>query len=79
MGTCKSREGKARKSIHISLNAIAVKVLRKQIGKHPERVFTYRGKPIIQVNTRVWRKTIRNRSAVIRNETTRFDHSAGTL
>ncbi|MER0215655.1 MAG: site-specific integrase [Nitrosomonas sp.] len=52
-------QAKARKSIHISLNATAMEVLRKQVGKHPLRVFTYQGKPIIQVNTRAWRKALR--------------------
>ena len=52
-------QAKARKSIHISLNATAMGVLRKQVGKHSLRVFTYQGKPIIQVNTRAWRKALR--------------------
>ena len=51
-------QAKGRKSIHISLNATAIEVLRKQIGKHPIRVFTYQGKPIVQVNTRAWRKAL---------------------
>jgi len=29
-------------------------VLRRQIGKHPSRVFTFRGEPIEQVNTKAW-------------------------
>ena len=52
-------QAQARKSIHISLNATAMEVLRKQVGKHSLRVFTYQGKPIIQVNTRAWRKALR--------------------
>lgn len=52
-------QAKARKSIHISLNATAMEVLNKQIGKHPTRVFTYRGKPIIQVNTKAWYKALK--------------------
>ena len=52
-------QAKARKSIHISLNATAMEVLRKQVGKHSLRVFTYQGKPIIQVNTRAWRKALK--------------------
>ena len=52
-------QAKARKSIHISLNVTAMGVLRKQVGKHSLRVFTYQGKPIIQVNTRAWRKALR--------------------
>lgn len=51
-------QAKGRKSIHVSLNATAIEVLRKQVGKHPVRVFTYQGKPIIQINTRAWRKAL---------------------
>lgn len=36
------------------LNETALVVLRKQIGKHPTRVFTFRGQPISQVNTKAW-------------------------
>jgi hypothetical protein len=36
-------QAKGRKSIHVSLNATAIEVLRKQVGKHPVRVFTYQG------------------------------------
>ncbi|MEB0165515.1 tyrosine-type recombinase/integrase, partial [Glaciimonas sp. CA11.2] len=32
-----------------------LKVLTKQIGKHNLYVFTYKGKPVIQVNTKAWR------------------------
>lgn len=38
----------------VPLNEWALSVLRKQIGKHPARVFTFRGKPIQQVNTKAW-------------------------
>ena len=41
-------QAKARKSIHISLNATAMDVLSKQIGKHPVRVFTYRGNQLFK-------------------------------
>ena len=33
-------------------------VLREQIGKHATHVFSYRGKPITQVNTKAWRNTL---------------------
>ena len=33
---------------------MALSVLRKQIGKHPARVFTYRGQPVANVNTKAW-------------------------
>ncbi len=38
----------------VPLNEMALSVLRKQIGKHPSRVFTFRGEPICQVNTKAW-------------------------
>jgi integrase len=38
----------------VPLNEMALSVLRKQIGKHPQRVFTFRGEPISQVNTKAW-------------------------
>jgi len=34
------------------LNEMALSVLRKQIGKHPTRAFTFHGEPISQVNTK---------------------------
>jgi hypothetical protein len=44
--------------LHVSLNDLAVEVLRRQPGKHPEHVFTYRGKPIRWPNTRGWRAAL---------------------
>jgi len=38
----------------VPLNEWALSVLRKQIGKHPSRVFTFRGEPVNQVNTKAW-------------------------
>jgi integrase len=38
----------------VPLNDMALSVLRRQIGKHPTRVFTFRGEPINQVNTKAW-------------------------
>jgi integrase len=43
----------------VPLNAMALAVLRKQVGKHPSRVFTYCGEPIEQVSTRAWRRALR--------------------
>jgi integrase len=51
-------QAKGRRSIHVSLNATALEVLRKQMGKHPVRVFTYNGRPITQTNTKAWRKAL---------------------
>lgn len=48
-------QAKARKAIAVPLSAAAVEVLRDQIGKHPTYVFSFRGKPVRQVNTKAWR------------------------
>jgi hypothetical protein len=44
--------------LHVSLNGLAMDVLRRQHGKHPERVFTDKGKPIHWANTRGWRSAL---------------------
>lgn len=45
---------KNRRAHSVPLNEMAMAVIRRQIGKHPTRVFTYRGDPIGQVNTKAW-------------------------
>jgi len=52
-------QAKAGKPIHVTLNATAMAVLTKQIDKHPKSVFSYKGKPIIQVNTKAWYKALK--------------------
>jgi integrase len=52
-------QAKAGKPIHVTLNATAIAVLTKQIGKHPKSVFSYKGKPITQVNTKAWYKALK--------------------
>ena len=52
-------QAKARKAIAVPLNDEAVEVIRRQIGKHATRVFTYRGRPVKYVNTKLWRKGLR--------------------
>jgi integrase len=47
-------QAKARKAIAVPLNAEAVMLIRKQIGKHHTHVFSFRGKPITQVSTKAW-------------------------
>lgn len=47
-------QAKARKAIAVPLNAEAVVIVRKQAGTHPTHVFSFRGKPIIQVSTKAW-------------------------
>ena len=49
-----SDQAKARQAIAVPLSAAAVIVLREQVGKHPTHVFSYRGKPVTQVNTKAW-------------------------
>lgn len=52
-------QAKAGKPIHVTLNATAMAVLTSQIGKHPRSVFSYKGKPITQVNTKAWYKALK--------------------
>lgn len=51
-------QAKAGKPIHVSLNSTAVALLVRQLGKHPERVFTFGGKPVAWANTRAWRQAL---------------------
>ncbi len=51
-------QAKARKAIPVPLNAEAVLVLRQQASKHPIKVFTYKGKPVIKANNHAWRKAL---------------------
>lgn len=43
----------------VPLNELAMAVLRKQVGKHPTRVFTFRGELINQVNTKAWTSALK--------------------
>ncbi len=52
-------QAKGRRDIHVSLNSVALDVLRRQIGKHLLRVFTYRGRPINQANTKAWKAALK--------------------
>ena len=45
--------------IGVPLNNDAVLVLRREIGKHDKRVFTWQGKPINKANTRAWRDALK--------------------
>jgi integrase len=47
-------QSKNRRPIAVPLNAAALAVLQRQVGKHPTRVFTYLGKPLVTANTRAW-------------------------
>ena len=58
-------EAKGGEAIGVPLNDDAVAVLRAELGKHPLRVFTFKGKPLGQANTRAWRNALKR--AGIRN------------
>lgn len=47
-------QAKARQAIAVPLNDMAMKVMKRQIGRHPVYVFTYLGEPIKQVSTKAW-------------------------
>lgn len=49
-------QSKNRRPIPVPLSEEAVTVLLRQVGKHPERVFTFRGKPINSANTKAWQE-----------------------
>lgn len=42
----------------VPLNDAAMAVLNKRKDEHPCHVFTYEGKPIVQVNTKAWRNAL---------------------
>ena len=52
-------QAKGGRDIHVSLNETAVAVLRRQLGKHPVRVFTYQGEPYRRAYTKAWQKALR--------------------
>jgi len=52
-------QAKGRKAIGVPLNDTAMALVRAQVGKHPERVFTYDGKPVFQVSSMAWYKALR--------------------
>lgn len=52
-------QAKARKAIAVPLNSEAVVVVRKQLGRHPTHVFSFKGKPIRQVSTKAWYLALR--------------------
>ena len=60
-GTCWVMGDKAKggEDLHVSLSEVALAVLQRQRGRHERFVFTYRGNPVRQVNTRGWRAALR--------------------
>ena len=56
-------QSKNRRPIAVPLNDAAMAVLQRQEGKHPTRVFTFRGKPINSANTKAWHAAL-NRAGI---------------
>ncbi|MGO8754461.1 MAG: tyrosine-type recombinase/integrase [Gallionellaceae bacterium] len=52
-------QSKNRKPISVPLNREALAVLHRQLGKHPVRVFTFTGQPIVNANTRAFRNALK--------------------
>lgn len=52
-------QAKTKKAIPVPLNEDAIAVIRKQIGKHHQFVFSYGGSRIIQCSTKAWKKALR--------------------
>lgn len=52
-------QAKTKKAIPVPLNENAVNVIRKQLGKNQQFVFSYKGNRIIQCNTKAWRKALK--------------------
>lgn len=51
-------QSKNRHPISVPLNNAAYAVLLRQRGKHPERVFTFQGKPLNSANTKAWKRAL---------------------
>lgn len=52
-------QAKAREAIPVPLTEGAMVVLREQERKHARFVFTYRGQPVRQVNTKAWQAALK--------------------
>ena len=50
---------KGKRAIAVPLNAEARTVVRAQSGRHETYVFTYRGRPVDDVNTRAWAEAVK--------------------
>lgn len=56
-------QAKTKKAIPVPLNETAMAVIRRELGKHSQFVFTYKGNPIKQCNTKAWKKAL-NRAGI---------------
>ncbi len=59
----------------VVLNAIARSVIEAQRGKHEERVFTYRGRPIGKLNNTAWKRAWRAAGLPVVNDIRRGVHN----
>ena len=55
----RASQSKNRRPIAVPLNDTAVAVLMRQVGKHSERVFTYRGRPLKNAHNDGWRSALK--------------------
>ncbi len=53
-----AEKSKNKSPIPVHLTESMLSILNKQLGKHPIKVFTYRGEPIAAANTRAWKKAL---------------------
>lgn len=56
-------QAKARKAIAVPLSPGAIDIIKQQVGKHKDYIFTYNGNKIIQVSTKAWYKAL-NRAGI---------------
>ena len=52
-------QARGRKAIGVPLNDTAIAILHAEVGRHPERVFTYEGRPVFQVSSKAWYKALK--------------------
>jgi integrase len=52
-------QAKAKRAICVPLNADAMRVLEALAGGHPTHVFSYKGKPIKNINTKAWKAALK--------------------
>jgi len=53
-----AHQSKSGKAIAVPLNTVAMEVLRKQKGKHPRFVFSYKGEPVRWFSNKAWKKAL---------------------
>ena len=53
-----AEKSKNKSPIPVHLTESMLAIFNKQLGKHPIKVFTYRGEPIAAANTRAWKKAL---------------------